>query len=248
MTIAYPAHLLENVESALFMCWHSGHVSSLYLSYPLMRYTSEGILWSIGGFVTLNETLSGTRYQHLKTHFIVKLKPQTDSKSLADRLRNNFDKNMLVITREDAASIIIKSIPRLAISLAFAQMNCILITVISLGGLAAVTIINAAGRSRVLSLLRTRGAKKLDVVALFLPEAAFVSLLAAVFGVLIGLLLAVSCTRSLVDLVPELFTRGTLQLSCGWTTWLFLCLTLVTFVCMHIVATSFQAKISKGAE
>jgi hypothetical protein len=245
------AAVYGSLEWAVFNYWHYGSLPTsptLQLSYPLMRYTSEGLLWSTAGFATLNETLTDTSYEHVKTHFIIKLKPEADAESLAHDLRNSLTEKVIVITRADAADIIIKSIPRLAISLAFAQMNCILITAISLGSLAAVTVVNAAGRSKVLSLLRTRGAKKLDGIALFLPEGVLLSLLAGVMGVLVGVLLAVSYNRSLADLVPNLFTKGGLQLSYGWSTWIFLCLTLAIFILMHIIATAFPRKISRGVE
>lgn len=218
------------------------------LPVRLGRYTFEGVLWGVGEFAINNESLADIEYEHLKTHFILKLKQNTDIDRIAAVLREKFSENAMVITRGEATGIITRSIPQLAFSLAFTQVNCMLITAISLGGLVVVAIVNAAGRSKVLSLLRTRGAKKLDVVALFLPEAAFVSLLAGVIGVAMGLLLAVGFHKSIGDSVPSLFTGGGLLLVYGWITWLFVCLALGVFASMHIIATVFHAKISKTLE
>lgn len=245
--INHPANLADvygSSELAVFSYWTSGYP----IASPLMRYTSEGLLWSTAGFATLNETLTNTTYTHLKTHFIIKLKPEANAETVAHDLENNLTKETILITRKDAVDILLKSIPRLAIGLAFAEMNCMLITAISIASLVAVTIANIARRSNVLALLHTRGAKKLDGIALFLPEGVFLSSLTGVMGVLIGVLLAVSYIRPLADLVPTLLTKGELQLSYGWSTWIFLFSMLSIFILMHIVATAFPRKTVKGKE
>jgi hypothetical protein len=245
--INHPANLADvygSSELAVFSYWTSGYP----IASPLMRYTSEGLLWSTAGFATINETLTDTSYTHLKTHFIIKLKTEANVETVAHDLENSLTDETILITRKDAVDILLKSIPRLAISLAFAEMNCILITAISIASLVAVTVANVARRSNVLSLLRTRGAKKLDGIALFLPEGVFLSSLTGVMGVLIGVLLAVSYIRPLADLVPSLLTKGELQLSYGWSTWIFLFSMLSIFILMHIVATAFPRKTVKGKE
>jgi len=247
--INYPVSLADvygSSEFAVFSYWTYGYPTNI--ASPLTHQASEGLLWSTAGFATLNETLTNATYTHLKTHFIIKLKPEANPEPAAQNLRNSLTKETILLTKKDAVDILLKSIPRLAISLAFAEMNCMLITAISIASLVAVTFANVARRSNVLALLHTRGAKKLDGIALFLPEGVFLSSLTGVMGVLIGVLLAVSYIRPLADLVPTLLTKGELQLSYGWSTWIFLFSMLSIFILMHIAATAFLRKTVKGKE
>ena len=216
------------------------------LSQRMANYSQKGSLWKVGEFVATNETVSDIRQLHYKTHFIIKLKGQISANSLASTLRSQFAENVLIITREEATSIITRSVPKITTGLAFTQINSILITAISFGGLAAVTITNVAGRRNIFSLLRVRGAKKTDGVALFIPEVAFVSLIAGGLGIVLGLTLAMGFTASLTDFVPPLFTGGILQMVLGWITWLFVSLILVTFASMYVIATFSQSKVSKS--
>jgi predicted lysophospholipase L1 biosynthesis ABC-type transport system permease subunit len=184
---------------------------------------------------------------HYKTHFIIKLKGQSDINSIASALRNQFPEDVMVITREDATSIITTSAPKITTGLAFTQINSILITAIALGGLIAVTVSNVAGRNKIFSLLRIRGAKKTDSVAIFIPEIVFVSLVAGSIGVALGLTLAVGFVSALTRFIPPLFTGGLLQMTVGWVTWLFLTIILITFALMYIITAFSQSKIRKGA-
>lgn len=217
------------------------------IAYRMANYTQKGSLWEVGEFVATNETLSSIRYLHYKTHFIIKLKEQMSASGLASTLRSQFAENVIVITREEATSIITRSMPKITTGLAFTQINSLLITAISFGGLAAITITNVAGKTKIFSLLRIRGAKRIDSVAFFIPEVAFISLIAGSLGVALGLTLAIGFTASLTYFVPPLFTGGVLQMIFGSITWLFLGLILVTFASMYIVAIFFQSKISKTA-
>jgi hypothetical protein len=220
----------------------------LGLSYRMANYTQKGPLWEVGEFIATNETISDLRYLHYKTHFIIKIKGQTSANSVVSTLRSQFAENVIIITREEATSIITRSVPKITTGLAFTQMNSLLITAISFGGLAAITIANVTGRTKLFSLLRIRGARRIDGVAFFIPEVAFVSLMAGSLGVVLGLTLAVGFTNSLTSFIPPLFTGGSLQMILGSVTWLFLGLILATFATMYIIATFFQSKIHKSTD
>jgi hypothetical protein len=215
------------------------------LSQRMSNHVKEGSLWKVGEFIATRETISSIRHLHYKTHFIIRLREGVNSKDLASTLRSRFNESALVITREEATDIIAKNAPKMATGLAFTQINSILIIAVSCGGLTAVTITNVAGRAKLFSLMRIRGAKKTDSVAFFIPEIVLVSLISVILGIMLGWTLAVGFSSSLTYFLPPLFTGGSFELILGLDAWLFVVLILAVFVSMYVIATFRQQRIER---
>jgi ABC-type antimicrobial peptide transport system permease subunit len=212
----------------------------------MASYVEEGSLWKVGEFLVTNETVSNMRSVHYKTHFVIKLRNPDQAGELASALRTRLAENAMVITREEAVNIITKSSPKIATSLAFMQTNSTLITLVSFGGIAIATVTSIAARTQTFALLRTRGARRTSCIAFFAPEAAFVSLVGAVLGLLLGLALAVGFSASLTYFVAPLFTGNPFQMIIDQTVWFYVVLILAVSTITYAVAVFKLAKIGRG--
>jgi len=219
----------------------------LWLAEALLPHTSEGALFEFGGFVMRQENKLDIKHENIKSVFVIKLKSEADPSNVAEKLRSTLHNESLIITRSEAVSVIRKGYPRLAVGLDFSEINCILITTISLGGLVAVTLTATMGRKSILCLLRIRGGKRKDVVALFLPETALVSFLACLLGTTIGLTLGTGFVNSMADLIPPLFTGDTVQTFFSPIIWYFAATVLAVFSIVQIVSIAAKSVIDLGA-
>jgi len=122
-----------------------------------------------------------------------------------------------------------------------------LITTISLGGLIAITITTTIGRKSILSLLRIKGGKRKDGVALFLPETVLVAFLACLLGTTIGLILGAGFVNSMADLIPPLFTGNTVQTFFSPIIWCFAATVLAAFSIVQIVSIAAKSVIDLRA-
>jgi len=218
-----------------------------YVADVLLPHTSEGALFDFGGFVIRQEDTPDIKHEHIKSIFVIKLKSDADPSNVATRLRSSLDNQSLTITRSDAVGVVRKGYPRLAVGLDFTEINCILITTISFGGLVAITITTTMGREGILSLLRIRGGKRKDGVALFLPETALVSFLACLLGTTIGLTLGTGFVNSMADFIPPLFTGNTVQTFFSPIIWYFAATVLAVFSIVQIVSIAAKSVIDLGA-
>lgn len=218
-----------------------------YMADVLLPHTSEGALFDFGGFVIRQENKSDIKHEHIKSIFVIRLKSGTDSSNIAAQLRSTLHNESVTITRSEAIGVIRKGYPRLAVGLDFTEINCILITTISIGGLVTITITTTIGRKSILCLLRIRGGKRKDGVALFLPETALVSFLACLIGTAIGLTLGIGFANSMADLIPPLFTGNTVQTFFSPVIWYFAATNLAVFSIVQIVSIAAKSVIDLRA-
>jgi hypothetical protein len=233
--------VLKNVYSVPYGLFGS------YMADVLLPHTNEGALFDFGGFVIRQENKSDIKHEHIKSIFVIKLKSGTDPDNVAAQLRSILDNESVTITKSEAVGVIRKGYPRLAVGLDFTEINCILITTISLGGLIAITITTTMGRKSILCLLRIKGGKRKDGVALFLPETALVSFLACLLGTTIGLTLGTGFVNSMADLIPPLFTGNTVQTFFSPIIWYFAATVLAVFSIVQIVSIAAKSVIDLGA-
>jgi len=218
-----------------------------YMADVLLPHTSEGALFDFGGFAIRQEDTPDIKHEHIKSIFVIKLKSDADPSNVATQLRSTLDNESVTVTRSEAIGVIRKGYPRLAVGMDFTEINSILITTISLGGLVAITITSTIGRKSILCLLRIKGGKRKDGVALFLPETALVSVLACLLGTTIGLILGTGFVNSIADLVPPLFTGNTVQTSFSPIIWYFATSILAVFSIVQIVSIAAKSVIDLGA-
>ena len=218
-----------------------------YVADVLLPHTSEGALFDFGGFVIRQENKSDIKHENVKSIFVIKLKSGADPSDVAAKLRSTLHNESVTITRSEAIGVIRKGYPRLAVGLDFTEINSILITTISLGGLIAITITTTIGRKSILCLLRIRGGKRKDGVALFLPETALVAFLACLLGTTIGLILGTGFVNSMADLIPPLFTGNTVQRFFSPVIWYFAATILAVFSIVQIVSIAAKSVIDLEA-
>jgi len=219
-----------------------------YVADVLLPHTSEGALFSFGGFAIRQEDQLKIKHEHVKSIFIIKLKPSADPNDVAAKLRGILHNGSAITTRSEAVGVIRKGYPRLAVGLDFTTINYLLIATISFGGVVAVTMTTTMGRKSIFSLLRIRGGKRKDSVALFLPETALVSFLACLLGTAIGLALGAGFVNSMVDLTPHLFTGNTIQIFLSPLTWCFTVTVLAIFAIVQIASIAAKSVIDLGAQ
>ena len=218
-----------------------------WLAEALLPHTSEGALFDFGKFVMRHETKLEFKHEHIKSIFLIKLVSEADVDSAAKRLRSTIDDGNLVVTRSEAVEATRRGFPRLAVSLDFTEINCILITAISLAGLAAIVITTTMGRKSILSLLRIRGGRRKDNVALFLPETALILFLGCLFGTAIGMILGIGFVNSMTDLIPPLFTGSPIRIIFGSPIWYFTAAVLVVFFLVQLASVAFKSVIDLKA-
>jgi len=218
-----------------------------YISDVLLPHTSEGGLLDFGGFVINQEDTLDIKHEHVKSIFVIKLKPKADSSDVAVELTGTLHDGSVTITRSGAIGVMRKGYPRLALGLDFTEINAILITTISLGSLVAITVTTTAGRKSILCLLRIKGGKRKDGVALFLPETVLVSVLACLLGTTIGLTLGTGFVNSMTGLIPPLFTGNTVQTFLGPVIMYFAAAVLTGFSFIQIVSIAAKTVIDLGA-
>jgi predicted lysophospholipase L1 biosynthesis ABC-type transport system permease subunit len=153
----------------------------------------------------------------------------------------------MTITRSEAIGILRTGYPRLGVGLDFTEINRILITAVSLGGVVAIAIVAASARRSILSLMRIRGGKRKDCVALFLPEIAVVLFLAGLVGTAIGLILGAGFLNSIADLIPRLFTGNSIQFVLAPTIGYFAVAVLTAFFIAQIVSIAASSTIDVEA-
>jgi len=218
-----------------------------YLADVLLPYTSEGALFDLGGFIIRQEDKSDLKYEQAKSIFLIKLKSGADPSNVAKLLRSSSPSETVITTVSEAISVIREGYPGLAVSLDFTQINSILITAISFGGLVAITLTTTIGRKGFLSLLRIRGGKRKDCVILFLPETVLVSLLACLLGISIGLILGTGFINSMADMIPHLFTGNAVQTFLAPITWYFAIAVLAVFCVVQTVSIAVKSAVDLGA-
>ena len=214
-----------------------------YAADVLLPHTSEGALFSFGGFAIRQEDQSKIKHEHVKSIFIIKLKPSADPDDVAAELIGILRNGSVITTRSEAVDVMRKGFPGLAAGLDFTTINYVLIVTISFGGVVVVTMTTTMGRKTIFSLLRIRGGKRKDSVALFLPETALISLLACLLGTAIGLALGAGFVNSMVDLIPHLFTGNTIQIFLSPLTWCFTVAVLAIFSTVQIASIAAKSAI-----
>lgn len=237
--------ILEHYYSSSRISWYYG--AGEYLADVLLPHTSQGALFDFAGFLIRQENESDIKHEQIKSIFVLKLQSESETGNVAAVLRDNLNDQSITITRSEAISVLRKAYPRLAVGLDFTQINCILITAASLGGLVAITVVAAAGRKSVLSLLCIRGSNRKDCVALFLPETAVILFLAGLLGTVMGLLLGTAFVNSIADLIPPLFTGNTVHVFLAPAIWYFTATALAVFTVVQIISTAANSAIDTGA-
>jgi hypothetical protein len=218
-----------------------------YLADVLLPYTSEGALFDLGGFIIRQEDKSNIKYEQVKSIFLIKLKSGADPSNVATTLGSSSPSETVITTVSEAISVIREGYPGLAVSLDFTQINNILITAISFGGLVAITLTTTMGRKGFLSLIRIRGGKRKDCIVLFLPETVLVSVLACLLGISIGLILGTGFINSMAGMIPHLFTGNTVQTFLDPITWYFAIAVLTVFSVVQIVSIAVKSVVDLGA-
>jgi len=236
---------LEPLKLAYSMPWMS---DSSYIADVLLPHTSEGALFSFGGFAMRWEDQTKIKHVHLKSIFFIKLKPESDPSDAAAKLRGILNDGSTVVTRSEAVDVVRKGYPRLALGLDFTAINYLLIAAISVGGVVAVTLTATMGRKSILSLLRIRGGRREDSVALFLPETALVCFLACLLGTAIGLALGTGFVNSMVCLIPPLFTGNAVQIFLSPLTWYFTATVLAIFSIVQLASIAAKSEIDLGTQ
>jgi hypothetical protein len=244
-TIKVKKHLEEDVLKYEYSVLYGVYES--YVADALLPHTGGGALFDFGGLIITQEDASNIKHEHVKSMFIVKLRSGVDPNSVVAQLSSILPTESLGTTRSEAIGIITKGYPRLAVGLDFTEINSILITAISFGGLLAIGITTTAGRTSILCLLRIKGGKRKDGIALFLPETALVSFLACLLGIGIGLPLGTSFINSTSDLIPPLFTGNTVQIFLSPSIGYFTATVLAVFCVAQIVSIAVKSVIDLGA-
>jgi hypothetical protein len=237
--------LVEHYYSASQVLWYYG--AGEYLADALLPHTSQGALFDFAGFIMRQDNESDIKHDQIKSIFVLRPQSESETGNVVAALRDNLTGQSLIISRSEAITVLRTSYPRLAVGLDFTQINCILITVASLGGLVAIAAIAATGRKTVLSLLRIKGSSRKDCVALFLPETALILFLAGLLGTVMGLLLGTAFVNSIADLIPPLFTGSSVHMFLAPAVWYFTATALAVFAVVQITSTAASSTIDTGA-
>jgi predicted lysophospholipase L1 biosynthesis ABC-type transport system permease subunit len=220
---------------------------SSYVADVLLPYTSQGAMFDFPGFLIRHENALDIKHDDIKSIFLVKLNSVADVGKEASLLRSSLGNESMTITRSEAIGILRTGYPRLGVGLDFTEINRILITAVSLGGVVAIAIVAASARRNILSLMRIRGGKRKDCVALFLPEIAVVLFLAGLVGTAIGLILGAGFLNSIADLIPRLFTGNSIQFVLAPTIGYFAVAVLTAFFIAQIVSIAASSTIDVEA-
>lgn len=218
-----------------------------YVADVLLPHTSQGAMFDFAGFLIRLENVSDIKHDDIKSVFVLKLKSGTDASRTAESLRSSLGDGTVTVTRSEAIGILRKGFPRLGVGLDFTQINRILITAVSFGGVVAIAVTATSARKSILSLIRIRGGQRKDCVALFLPEIALVLFLAGLLGTVVGLILGTGFLNSIADLIPRLFTGNPVQIVLAPTMWYFAAAVLTTFSVVQIVSIAVSSTIDVEA-